>query len=228
MSPQDEAKKQAAEHAVSLIENDMLVGLGTGSTAYWAIKKIGEKVAQGLRVKAIATSNKSEELARELHIPIISFADTDHLDITIDGADEVDNNLNVIKGGGGALLREKIVASNSKQLIIVVDETKRVQQLGAFKLPVEVTIFGWQATFKKLQQLGCQPTLRNNGEVFITDNNNYIIDCAFGSIADAVALHKNINAITGVVDNGLFINMASKVIVATTTGAIKVLDKQSL
>jgi len=223
---QEDAKKRAAEHAVNFIEGGMFVGLGTGSTAYWAIKKIGERVAQGLQIKAIATSNRSDELARELNIPIIGFADTNYLDITIDGADEVSDALNVIKGGGGALLREKIVAANSKKLVIVVDESKRVQQLGAFKLPVEVTVFGWEATFKKLQQLGCSPDLRmKEGKVFITDNSNYIVDCAFGMIENPAQLHDAINAITGVVDNGLFIQMASKVIVAKNDGTIEVLEK---
>src|SRR5882724_3669214 len=146
------SKKAAADKAISFIQNDMIVGLGTGSTAYWAIEGIGRRIKdEGLRIKAIATSKRSEEQARGLQIPIFSFAEIDSIDITIDGADEVDEKMNLIKGGGGALLREKIVASNSKQLIIIVDETKVVKYLGKFWLPVETAVFGWEKTFKKLE-----------------------------------------------------------------------------
>jgi len=219
-----DGKKVAADKAISFVENDMVVGLGTGSTAYWAIEGIGRRIREeGLRLKAIATSRKSEEQARALHIPIFSFADIDHIDMTIDGADEVDENMNLIKGGGGALLREKIVASNSKQLIIIVDETKPVKWLGKFWLPVEVAIFGWEKTFKKLETLGCKAHLRKkDGDVYITDNGNYIIDCDFKEIKQPEILHEKINAIVGVMDNGLFIKMATKLIVGYQSGETKV------
>lgn len=220
------AKKKAAEAAVKHIENGMTIGLGTGSTAYWAIQKIGERIRkENLQIRAIATSNQSEELALTLNIPIVTFSEVDQLDLTIDGADEVDDRFNLIKGGGGALLREKIVATNSKKLIIVVDETKQVEYLGKFPLPVEVTIFGWEKTMKKLQSLNCIPRLRtSNEQPYLTDNNNYIIDCDFQKILQPAVLHQQINRITGVVDNGLFIQLADIVIVGFKTGKIKSRD----
>lgn len=218
------AKQLAANKAVSFIQSGMRVGLGTGSTAYWAIEMIGEKVKKNeLHIKAIATSKRSEDQARSLGIPIVSFAEIDQIDVTIDGADETDENLNLIKGGGGALLREKIVASNSKQLIIIVDESKLVKHLGKFPLPVEVIVFGWEKVFQKLQLLDCIPQLRpDNDKPYITDNGNYIIDCSFGEILDPAELHEKINSITGVVENGLFVNMASKVIAGYENGATKI------
>ncbi|MBS1915264.1 MAG: ribose-5-phosphate isomerase RpiA [Bacteroidetes bacterium] len=220
-------KQLAAEKAVEQVESGMIVGLGTGSTAYWAIEKIGEKVkSKQLNIKAIATSKRSEEQARGLGIPIISFAEIDAIDITIDGADESDHNLHLIKGGGGALLREKIVASNSRKLVIVADESKLVQHLGKYALPVDVVTFGWEKTFQKLEALGCIPKLRlDDGKPYLTDNANYILDCAFGEIHDPATLHEKINAITGVVDNGLFINLASQLIIASAGGEIKTILK---
>jgi ribose 5-phosphate isomerase A len=220
-------KQAAAEKAVELVMSGMVVGLGTGSTAYWAIEKIGQKVKnKELDIKAIATSERSEEQARGLGIPIVTFAEIDSIDITIDGADESDEQLNLIKGGGGALLREKIVASNSKKLVIVADETKLVKHLGKFSLPVDVVVFGWEKVFQKLEALGCVPKLRlNNEQPYITDNSNYIIDCAFGEIRDPATLHEKINAITGVVDNGLFINLASQLIIGYSDGEIKTLRR---
>ena len=205
----------------------MTVGLGTGSTAYWAIEMIGEKVKKNeLQIKAVATSKRSEEQARSLNIPIVSFAQIDQIDITIDGADETDEQLNLLKGGGGALLREKIVASNSKELIIIVDESKLVKHLGRFPLPVETVVFGWEKVFQKLKALGCVPKLRmENDHPYITDNSNYIIDCAFGEIINPAALHEKLNAMVGVVENGLFINLAYKVIAGFENGKVKIFDK---
>ena len=151
-----DAKRNAAERAVDYIQDGMIVGLGTGSTAYWAIQKLGSKVQERLNIKAIATSIQSEELAKKLGIPIITFSEINEIDITIDGADEVDPNLYMIKGGGGALLREKIVAAASKQFIVVVDESKLVNCLGTFPLPIEIVKFGFEATIKKLQLLECE------------------------------------------------------------------------
>ncbi len=217
------AKKKAAEFAVKHIKNGMTIGLGTGSTAFWAIQKIGERIQkENLQIRAIATSTQSEELARERNIPIVPFSEIDMIDLTIDGADEVDDQFNLIKGGGGALLREKIVATNSKQLIIVVDETKQVDYLGKFPLPVELTIFGWEKTIKKLQSLNCIPRLRTiNDQPYLTDNNNYIVDCDFQKILQPAVLNQQINRITGVVDNGLFIQLADLVIVGFKNGKIK-------
>ncbi len=216
-------KQLAAEQAVTYIQSGMMVGLGTGSTAAFAIQKIGLRVKEeGLQVKAIATSEHSEAMAKELNIPIIGFEDFDKLDVTIDGADEVDENLNLIKGGGGALLREKIVSFQTKQNIIIVDETKLVKHLGKFPLPVEVVPFALTVVNRRLEELGCTTTLRKaNGAVYITDNQNYILDCHFGEITDPAALHQTINDITGVVDNGLFIQRASIVIAAYNDGSIQ-------
>lgn len=221
------AKQLAASKAVSFVESGMTVGLGTGSTAYWAIEMIGEKVQKKeLQIKAIATSKRSEEQAKNLGIPILSFAQIDQIDITIDGADEADKNMNLIKGGGGALLREKIVASNSKELIIIVDETKLVKHLGKFPLPVETVIFGWEKSFQKLYLLDCLPKLRlEYNKPFVTDNGNYIIDCAFSEILNPAELHEKINSIVGVVENGLFVNMASKIVAGFENGDIKVFQK---
>jgi ribose 5-phosphate isomerase A len=221
------AKQIAAEKAVSFLENGMTIGLGTGSTAYWAIERIGEKVQkEGWKIRAIATSLRSEQQARSLKIPIFSFAEIGMIDITIDGADEADGDLHLIKGGGGALLREKIVATNSRQMIVVADASKQVKTLGKFPLPVEVVLFGWERTFEKLRLLGCDPKRRMNGrEPYLTDNGNYIVDCAFGKIEDPPGLHERINAITGVVDNGLFINIASKLVLGLENGETRVVSR---
>jgi ribose 5-phosphate isomerase A len=220
-------KQLAAEKAVSFLENGMTIGLGTGTTAYWAIEKIGERVKnENWKIRAIATSIRSEEQAKSLGIPIFDFSMIRSIDITIDGADEVNPQLQLIKGGGGALLREKIVATNSKQMIVVADESKWVKTLGNFPLPVEVVHFGWQRTFEKLQLLGCDAKRRmqENGP-YITDNGNYIIDCSFGEIKDPPALHEAVNAITGVVDNGLFIRIASKLVLGFNNGETRVISR---
>jgi len=217
-----ESKRIAAERAVDYIQDGMIVGLGTGSTAYWAIQKIGERVKNGLNIKAIATSNASDQLARELGIEIIEFKDIGSIDITIDGADEVTPNLDLIKGGGGALLREKIVAAASKRLIIVIDESKLVVTLGKFPLPVEVVPFGYEMTLRKLQYLECKVNLRMIADnLYVTDNGNYIIDCNFETIVNPIELHTELNLITGVVDNGLFLDMANDVIIGYMDGSIK-------
>jgi ribose 5-phosphate isomerase A len=220
-------KQLAAEKAVSFLENGMTIGLGTGTTAYWAIEKIGERVKlENWKIKAIATSMRSEEQARGLGIPILDFSSIHSIDVTIDGADEVDEKLQLIKGGGGALLREKIVATNSKQMIVVADESKWVRTLGKFPLPVEVILFGWERTFEKLQLLGCEAKRRMNGtEPYITDNGNYIVDCSFVEIKDPPALHESVNAITGVVDNGLFIRIASKLVLGFNNGETRIISR---
>jgi ribose 5-phosphate isomerase A len=221
------AKQLAAEKAVSFLESGMTVGLGTGSTAYWAIEKIGEKVKhEGWKIKAIATSLRSEDQARSLGIPILDFSSIKLIDITIDGADEVNGQLDLIKGGGGALLREKIVATNSKQMIVVADESKWVHTLGKFPLPVEVVHFGWERTFEKLQLLGCEAKRRMIGtEPYLTDNGNYIVDCAFEFIENPPALHESVNAITGVVDNGLFIHIAKKLVLGFNNGDTRIISR---
>lgn len=205
----------------------MVVGLGTGSTAYWAIQRIGQRVQEGLRIRAIATSSASEHQAKELGIPLISFADVQEIDLTIDGADEVDPNFQLIKGGGGALLREKIVASSSRKFIVIVDDSKLVERLGRFPLPIEIVRFGYEATIHKLRELGCEPVLREvEGQAYITDNGNYIVDAYFGSIADPKELESKLNMIPGVVENGLFVDMADRVIAGKRDGGILELERQ--
>jgi ribose 5-phosphate isomerase A len=226
---QQEMKKQAAEKAAQYIEDGMIIGLGTGSTVEFAVKKIRELVQNGLHIKGIPTSLKTKRLATELKIPLIELDEYTEIDVTIDGADEVDSNLNLIKGGGGALTREKIVAYHSKKVIIIVDETKIVKGLGCDSfLPVEVTKFGWPATKKTLEGMGCTAELRKiMDEVFITDNQNYIIDCDFGKIAEPEVLEKEINNIPGVLENGLFIGLADEVIVGSKQG-IMTLERQDV
>ena len=226
---QDEMKKQAAEKAVQYIEEDMVVGLGTGSTVEFALKKIGEMINNGLIIQGVPTSLKTKRLATELKIPLIELDDRTEIDLTIDGADEVDSNLNLIKGGGGALTREKIIAYHSKKVIIVVDETKIVKGLGCdCSLPVEITKFAWSATKKSLEDLGCTAELRKiMNEAFITDNQNYIVDCDFGKITDSEALEKEINNLPGVLENGLFIGLADQVIVGSKQGMMT-LERQDI
>ena len=217
-------KQLTGEKSAEYVKDGMTVGLGTGSTAYWAIQALGARVKEGLSIKAIATSNESEQLAKELNIPIVSFTEVTHLDVTIDGADEVDKHFNLIKGGGGALLREKIVAFGTKHYITIVDESKCVETLGKFSLPVEVVQFGYEWTFNDLKSLGCTPVLRKkNDAVFITDNGNYIADCAFGTIKDPVQLNEYLNQIPGVVENGLFINRTNTLIVGHANGEVNVI-----
>ncbi|GGD71487.1 ribose-5-phosphate isomerase RpiA [Paenibacillus nasutitermitis] len=216
-----DSKRIAAEHAVTYIEDGMVVGLGTGSTAYWAIQKIGERIKGGLKVRAVATSRQSERLAVENGIPLVGFDEINGIDLTIDGADEVDQDLNLIKGGGGALLREKIVAASSRKVIIIADESKLVGQLGAFPLPVEIAVFGSPLTLQHLGRFGRPLKLRAaDGQPFITDNGNYIIDCQLNAIPHPLKLHDEINAIPGVVVNGLFVQMADLVIIGRHDGTI--------
>jgi ribose 5-phosphate isomerase A len=222
-------KRVAAGKAIEYIKGGMTLGLGTGSTAYWAIQGIGEMVKNGLSVKAVATSEQSEALARELNIPIIPFSEVDKLDITIDGADEVDRGLNLIKGGGGALLREKIVAAVTSFYIIIVDETKLVEHLGKFPLPVEVVPFAWELTERKLAALGCTPKMRMAaGKPYLTDNSNYIFDCSFGKIEDPAGLHRRVSDITGVMEDGFFIGMADIIISGTADGGARVIERAKL
>lgn len=213
-------KQLAGEYTANFVKDGMKVGLGTGSTVYWTIQKLGERVKEGLSFQAVPTSKETEVLAKQLNISLISLNDVQSLDLTIDGADEIDANLQLIKGGGGALLREKIVATSSKELIIIADESKLVTHLGTFPLPVEIIPFSWKQTERKIQSLGCQTTLRlKNNETFITDNNNMIIDCIFPhNITNPTNLHTQLKMITGVVETGLFVNMTSKAIIGTKNG----------
>jgi ribose 5-phosphate isomerase A len=218
------SKKIAAEKAVEFVKDGMTIGLGTGSTAYWAIQSIGEMVRRGLNVKAIPTSTSTEKLAKELNIPMASFSDVGQIDLTIDGADEIDKDKNLVKGGGGALLREKIVAYNSKQFIVIADESKLVATLGKFPLPIEIVPFGATLTLARLTQR-CRAEIRKEHEkLFVTDNGNYIVDCYFGSINDPKSLDTELKAIAGVLETGIFFkDKVDKVIVGYSSGVVKVI-----
>ncbi|MCY9667796.1 ribose-5-phosphate isomerase RpiA [Paenibacillus alginolyticus] len=219
-------KQLAAEKAVEFIEDGMVVGLGTGSTAYWAIHKIAQRIQEGLRIRAVASSRDSEELANKLGIPMVPFSEIEVIDLTIDGADEVDPHLNLIKGGGGALVREKILASNSKRFFVIVDESKRVEHLGQFPLPVEIVPFAANFTINKLKELGCNTRIRmSNDKEYITDNGNIIVDCNFEKIVEPRELNKQINLIPGVLDNGLFTRMVSSLIIGYNDGKVKIIDQ---
>lgn len=208
-------KQRAAEAAVEYVKDGMIVGLGTGSTTEFAVKKLGERVRDGLVIRGIPTSDVTKVQAEEEGIPLIDFSETMYIDLTIDGADEIDINLNMIKGGGAALLREKIVASASKEEIIIVSHEKFVKQLGSFPLPVEVIPFGWQVIFNQLETLGGSPDLRlKQGQPLLTDQGNYIIDCRFRQIIDASQLEQRLNMIPGVVENGLFTGLCTRMIMA--------------
>ncbi|MEC5145464.1 ribose-5-phosphate isomerase RpiA [Chitinophaga sp. 212800010-3] len=218
----DIGKKAAGERAAGYIKPGMTVGLGTGSTAYYTIMRIGEMVRDSLEIRAVATSAQSEELAREQGIPLIGFEEVQQIDLDIDGADEADAQLQLIKGGGGALLREKIIAAASKEMLVVIDESKFVKTLGKFPLPVEVTTFAWELTVRHLEAMHAQPVLRiRDGNRFVTDNGNYILDCHFQKIHNAAALHTQLNNIPGVVENGLFLHYATKLIIGNNDGGIR-------
>lgn len=219
-------KKAAGIAAAQYVKDGMIVGLGTGSTAYYFVEEIGRRVQEeGLQVTGITTSSQTTAQAEGLGIPLKAVDEIDSIDITVDGADEVDPDLNGIKGGGGALLMEKIVATPTKEYIWVVDESKLVEHLGAFKLPVEVVQYGAERLFRVFEAKGYKPSFREkNGQRFVTDMKNVIIDLDLGIIKDPVALGTELKAMTGVVEHGLFNGMVNKVIVADNDG-VKVLER---
>lgn len=220
------AKQLAGERAADYVREGQTVGLGTGSTAYYAIVRLGARVAEGLKIRGIPTSESSAALAREHGVPLVDFAQVDRLDVTIDGADEIDPGFNLIKGGGGALLREKIVAGATDHQIIVADDSKWKQVLGAFPLPVEITPFGWQATSRRIAELGVEPAIRPDGDdPFVTDNGNYILDCPFVRIPEPGALEASLRSIPGVVECGLFVSLTDRVILGRTDGTISELTE---
>ena len=212
----DQEKEAAARASLNYVKDGQVVGLGTGSTASHFIKLLGEEVKKGLRVRGIPTSDRSRELAASLGIPLTTFDECQEIAVTVDGADEVDPQLRLIKGGGGALLREKIVASATKQMVVVADASKRVQHLGKFPLPVEVIKFSQALVAKRIAALGAEVKLRKDasGALFLTDENNHILDCRFGEIRDPEALARELSDMPGVVEHGLFIRMASVVVIA--------------
>ena len=220
---QTQLKKEAAEYAVQFLESGMVVGLGTGSTAIFATRRIAELLRDGSlkNIVGFATSNVIWQEAQQLGIPLMEQAMSSKIDVTIDGADEVDPKLDLIKGGGGALFREKIVAQASEREVIIVDDSKLSPCLGTLHtLPVEVSPFGWQSQLRFLQSLGARANIRHNadGSQFVSDSGNMILDCDFGPIVDVPGLAANLSARAGIVEHGLFVGIASDVIVASETG----------
>ncbi|RLF49880.1 MAG: ribose 5-phosphate isomerase A [Thermoplasmata archaeon] len=223
----EDLKRIAGEAAASLVNDGMVIGLGTGSTVRYAILEIGRRVKEGMEIVGIPTSKATEQLARSLGIPLGTLEDYEEIDLTIDGADEVDEDLDLIKGRGGALFREKVVAKSSQNVVIVVDEGKLVPTLGTkAPLPVEVVPFSVPYCMRKIKKLGIKPKLRmSDGHPYITDNGNNILDCDAGPIVDKVGMEKSLKEITGVVESGLFIGIARRVYVGTK-GGLKILERE--
>ncbi|MEM1004080.1 MAG: ribose-5-phosphate isomerase RpiA [Pseudomonadota bacterium] len=233
LSPIDTAKYVAARRAADLVEDGMRVGLGTGSTAAWLVRRLGERVRDhGLRFKGVPTSIRTAQLAREEGIDVVSLDQAGWLDLTIDGADEFDGELNLIKGGGGAHLQEKIVATASDQMIVIADAGKEVETLGAFPLPVEVIPFGWQTTRTLIEEaldtmdvLGNMSALRMNADApFVTDEGNHILDLHLQRIGNARQMAFVLNQVPGVVENGLFIDICDKVVIGHGDGRVELRD----
>lgn len=211
----DQEKQAAARASLRFVHDGNIVGLGTGSTAAYAVRFLAERVQAGMKIRGIPTSVRTRELAASLGIPLTTLDECPQIDVTIDGADEIDPKLQLIKGGGGALLREKIVASASRQLVIIADSTKQVTMLGKFPLPVEVIPFAQTVVAKKISALGASVNLRTDsaGKPFLTDEGHHIFDCRFGQIPDPPALAHELNAMPGVVEHGLFIGLADVVLI---------------
>jgi ribose 5-phosphate isomerase A len=225
LSDSEAYKRQAAERAIALVRPGMRLGLGSGSTARHFVDLVGAEVRKGLRIVGVPTSEATARQARKLGVPLTTLDETPELDLTVDGADEIDGALRLIKGGGGALLREKIVAASSRRMVVIADASKRVARLGRFPLPIELVPFGAAATIRRVERavaaLGLAGPLtlrRQGGALFVSDGGHYILDCALGAIADPEALAQALAFIPGVVDYGLFIGMASAAIVAGPAG----------
>ena len=210
----NQGKKEAGDKAAEYIQDGMVVGLGTGSTAWHFIKKLGELVSDGLFIKAVTTSQATEKHAAGLNIPMFSVDEVASIDILVDGVDEIDSSFNAIKGGGGALFREKLIAKLSKRIIWIMDESKYVETIGAFPLPVEILPFGHTHTLKKLHRMKFNPVLRlSDVEPFVTDNGNYIIDLHLNKIIEPEEIIKKLDTVTGVLEHGLFLNMCERIII---------------
>jgi len=223
---QEVAKKAAASAAIEIIEPGMKLGLGTGSTSKYFIELLGKKCKEGLKIEAAATSRESERLAEQEGIPILSMENLTELDLTVDGADEIDSEMTLIKGAGGALVREKIIATMSAQMIVIADATKQVDRLGRGPLPVEVIPFGAFATKHQLEQLGCEASFRNdsNGSPFVTDNHNWILDIQLPEDLDSFEeAHIQILCLPGVVETGFFFHLATKVVIGKPDGTTELL-----
>lgn len=218
----DQQKTLAAQKAIEWIQDGQTLGLGTGSTVHHFLTALGQRVQQGLRVRGVPTSQATAVYARQLGIPLLGNEEPWDIDLAVDGADQVDPNFNLIKGGGGALLREKIVAKAARQFIVIVDQAKQVAGLGLpFPLPVEIVPFGWRTTQRHLEHMGWPSPLRHKaGEPFLTDNGNYILDLHIPEIANPSALESSLNRIPGVVECGLFVMLTSLVIAGTNNGVL--------
>jgi len=233
LSPQDLAKRASAAAALEHVKSGMRLGLGTGSTAAWFVSLLGERVANGLDIIGVPTSSRTKQQAKDLNIPLTTLGEIGELDLTIDGADEFDPQLRLIKGGGGALLQEKIVAAASKKMFVLTDPAKEVDFLGAFDLPVELVRFGHEVTKTKIEQGlkhfdldGRSTKLRMSGEeLFVTDEQHYILDLQLGRIGDANALGVFLNDLPGVVEHGLFINIADAIFVGYEDGTCRVIGE---
>jgi ribose 5-phosphate isomerase A len=212
----DEEKQAAARASLKYVRDGQIVGLGSGSTATFAIRMLGDRVREGMKIRGIPSSIASRDLAMQVGIPLITFDDAQQIDVTIDGADEFDPALNLIKGGGGAMLREKIVAFASRQLVIVTDSSKQVPVLGKFPLPVEVITFAEQLIAKRISDLGARVIRRQDksGKIYVTDEGHHILDCHFGQIPNPVALARTLGDMPGIVEHGLFVGMTSVVVMA--------------
>lgn len=222
MLTQEEIKKNLGRYAAGLVPANATIGMGSGSTVFWLIKELGIRVQQGLDIKIVPTSKRTKELAAEAGIPSVGLNDIDQLPLAIDGADEIDPQFQLIKGGGGALLQEKMVAAASQKLVIIGDEKKYVPQLGKFPLPVETIPSGWKQVQKKINLMGCGNVelRKKESETFVTENGHYILDCFFEKIVNPAALNVALHLIPGVVETGLFINMAHSVIIGYADGSI--------
>jgi ribose 5-phosphate isomerase A len=217
----DDLKRRVAEAAAAEVEDGTVLGLGTGSTAELFLHALGRRVTGGLRVAGVPTSERTASLARSLGIPLTDLAAHPRLDLTIDGADEVEPGaLALVKGLGGALLREKIVASASRHMLVICDDTKLVAHLGRGPMPIEIVAFGWQATLARLEEAGARPTLRlgHDGTPFVTDGGNHIADCRLGPIADPALADQRLRSVVGVVETGLFVGIADAALVASADG----------
>lgn len=227
MLTQEEIKKNLGKYAAEFIPSNTTIGMGSGSTIFWLIQELALRTKQGFSLSIVATSTRTKKLAAEAGITMVELNDVDMLPITIDGADEVDDKFQLIKGGGGALLQEKMVAAASQKLIIIADETKYVKQLGHFPLPVEVIPAGWKQVQKKIMAMGCSRVILRvrNDQPFVTDTGHHILDCHFEKIDNAAALNISLHLIPGVVETGLFINMANAIVIGYADGRIEMKEK---
>lgn len=219
------AKKIAGYAAADLIEDGMVIGLGTGSTTAFFLEALSKRCAEGLKIKTVATSNQTTDQARHLNLPLIDPQSIKFVDITVDGADEIDKKKNMIKGGGGALLREKLLAKSSGEMIVIIDETKYVDALGDHPVPLEISVFMYQNTIDRLNKKGYEGILRldRNQKPFISDNGNYIFDIQYSSLINNPSEeHHHLKLITGVIETGLFFNIAGRVVIGFTDGNFKI------